>query len=63
MPFAVFLTADAAGDLEELYDYIALHDAPGKAEQVLAKSRRFSQPVGISGAWRVSERTTNFGNS
>ena len=37
MPFAVFLTADAAGDLEELYHYIARHDAPGKAEQVLAK--------------------------
>jgi len=37
MPFGVFLTADAAGDLEELYHYIALHDAPGKAEQVLAK--------------------------
>jgi len=37
MPFTVFLTADAAGDLEELYDYIALHDAPGKAEQVLAR--------------------------
>ena len=37
MPFGVFLTADAAGDLEELYHYIARHDAPGKAEQVLAK--------------------------
>ena len=32
MPFEVFLTADAARDLEELYRYIALHDAPGKAE-------------------------------
>ena len=37
MPFAVFLTADAVSDLEELYHYIALHDAPGKADQVLAK--------------------------
>jgi toxin ParE1/3/4 len=37
MPFAVLLTADAAGDLEELYHYLTLHDAPGKAEQVLAK--------------------------
>ncbi|MCR4310348.1 MAG: type II toxin-antitoxin system RelE/ParE family toxin [Deltaproteobacteria bacterium] len=35
MPFVVFLTADAARDLEELYQYIALHDAPGKAEHVL----------------------------
>jgi len=35
MPFAVFLTAGAARDLEELYDYIALHDALEKAEHVL----------------------------
>jgi len=37
MPFAVFLTADAAGDLEELYDYVALHDAPRKAEHLLER--------------------------
>ena len=37
MPFTVFLTADAAGDLEELYDYIAQHDAPGKSEHVLTR--------------------------
>ena len=37
MPFVVFLTADAARDLEELYRYIALHDAPGKAEHVLTR--------------------------
>jgi len=36
MPFVVFLTAGAAQDLEELYRYIALHDAPGKAAYVLA---------------------------
>ena len=35
MPFVVFLTADAARDLEELYQHIALQDAPGKAENVL----------------------------
>jgi toxin ParE1/3/4 len=35
MPLAVFLTEDAAGDLAELYDYIALHDAPKKADYVL----------------------------
>ena len=35
MPFVVFLTADAARDLEELYQHIALHDSPGKAEHVL----------------------------
>ena len=34
-PSAIFLTADAARDLEELYDYIAQHDAPGKADRVL----------------------------
>ena len=35
MPFVVFLTADAARDLEDLYQYITLHDGPGKAEHVL----------------------------
>jgi len=35
MPFAVLLTVDAARDLEELYQYIAVHDAPGKADHVL----------------------------
>ena len=35
MTFAVFLTADAERDLDELYQYIAVHDAPGKAEHVL----------------------------
>ncbi|MBU2055192.1 MAG: type II toxin-antitoxin system RelE/ParE family toxin [Proteobacteria bacterium] len=35
MPFAVLLTADAARDLEDLYQYIAVHDAPGKADHVL----------------------------
>lgn len=34
MPFAVFLTNDAARDLDELYDYIAGHDAP-QADYVL----------------------------
>jgi Plasmid stabilization system protein len=35
MSFAVFLTNDAARDLEEIYDYIALHDAPQKAVYAL----------------------------
>jgi toxin ParE1/3/4 len=35
MPFAVLLTDDAAHDLEELYDHIARHDAPEKADHVL----------------------------
>lgn len=37
MTFTVFLTADAARDLEELYYYITLHDAPEKADHVLAR--------------------------
>ena len=35
MPFEVYLTDDAARDLTELYDYIAAHDAPRKADYVL----------------------------
>lgn len=35
MPFAVLLTADTARDLEDLYQYIAVHDATGKADHVL----------------------------
>ena len=37
MLFAVLLTNAAARDLEELYDYIALNDAPQKADYVLAQ--------------------------
>jgi toxin ParE1/3/4 len=37
MPFAVFLTSDAARDLYEIYNHIALHDTQGKAEHVLAE--------------------------
>ncbi len=35
MPWVVLLTDDAARDLEEIYDYITLHDAPEKADHVL----------------------------
>ena len=35
MPFQVFLTDDAVRDLEDLYDYIELHDVQGKADHVL----------------------------
>jgi len=37
MSFQVFLTDDAAYDLEDLYDYIESHDAPEKADYVLDK--------------------------
>ena len=40
MPFVVFLTDDAVRDLDELYDYIALHDAPQKANYVLNQIER-----------------------
>jgi toxin ParE1/3/4 len=44
MPFTVLLTHDAARDLDELYDYIALHDAPRKADYVLKQiEKAFSQ--------------------
>ena len=35
MPYAVFLTNDAAGDLTDLYDYISVNDSPRKANYVL----------------------------
>ncbi|PKN62087.1 MAG: plasmid stabilization protein [Deltaproteobacteria bacterium HGW-Deltaproteobacteria-15] len=35
MPFAVLLTNDAARDLEELHDYISVHDAAQEADHVL----------------------------
>ncbi len=37
MSYQVFLTDDAAHDLEDLYDYIEFHDAPEKADYVLDK--------------------------
>ena len=35
MRHEVSLTADAERDLEEMYDYIAAHDSPAKADYVL----------------------------
>lgn len=37
MPYTVLLTSDAARDLKELYDYIAVHDSPRKADYVLGQ--------------------------
>lgn len=37
MSYQVFLTDDAAHDLEDLYDYIETHDTPEKADYVLDK--------------------------
>jgi toxin ParE1/3/4 len=36
-PYAVSLSDDAKNDLQEIYDYIAEHDAPAKADGVLDK--------------------------
>jgi len=35
MSFSVLLTADAANDLEDIYEYVAHHDSPGKADHLL----------------------------
>ncbi len=40
MSFQAFLTDDAARDLEDLYDYIELHDVPGNADHVLEQVER-----------------------
>lgn len=40
MPFSVFLTGDAAGDLDELHHYIAAHDTPENADHVLEQIER-----------------------
>ncbi|RJR41105.1 MAG: type II toxin-antitoxin system RelE/ParE family toxin [Deltaproteobacteria bacterium] len=37
MSWKVLLTADAGRDLEDLYDYINVHDVPGKADHVLER--------------------------
>jgi toxin ParE1/3/4 len=37
MPFKVLLTNGATRDLEEIYEYISLHDTPEKADYVLDK--------------------------
>jgi toxin ParE1/3/4 len=47
MPFRVLLTHDAARDLDDLYDYIALQDAPRKADYVLEQiEKAFSKLSG-----------------
>ncbi len=45
MSSRVFLTDDAARDLENLYDYIELHDVPGNADHVLDQiEKAFTSP-------------------
>lgn len=40
MAFAVFLTDDAAHDLEDICDYINRHDVPGKMDHVLEQIKK-----------------------
>jgi len=42
----VLLTADAVRDLEEIVDWIAGHDAPARAEHVLARIEAAIQALG-----------------
>ena len=48
MRYAVFLTADAARDLEELYAYVALHDAPRKAGHLLERIEKTFSSLSVS---------------
>ena len=48
MAFMVLLTADAATDLEELYQYIVRQDAPGKAEHVLTSIEKICNSLSAS---------------
>lgn len=50
MSFEVFLTANAVRDLEELYQYIARHDAPGKADYVLTRIEKMFSSLSESPA-------------
>lgn len=43
--FEVLLTADAAADLEEIYEYISMHDAPTKADYVLDQIEKVMQTL------------------
>lgn len=45
MRFEVLLTENAGSDLEELYDYIAEHDAPSKADDVLERIEKVMETL------------------
>ncbi len=48
MSYAVFLTDDAAHDLNEIYDYIAMHDGSGKADHVAGQIEKAFLSLGDS---------------
>lgn len=45
MPFDVQLTDDAAGDLEEIFDYFSRQDAPGRTQHVLERIEQAFQAL------------------
>src|SRR5947207_13950505 len=45
MTYEVVLTKDAERDLEDIYRYIAEHDSPGKAYQVLDRLLQASEAL------------------
>jgi toxin ParE1/3/4 len=47
MRFEVLLTADANGDLEELFDYISEHDSPSKADYVLDRIQKIIETLAM----------------
>ena len=60
--FQVSLTEDAARDLEEIFDYIAEHDDPAKANHVLDRIEEAVEPCHVSGAWLAPEGTSVAGH-
>ena len=47
-PFTVLLTDDAAQDLVDVYDFIALHDSPEKAQHVLEQIEKAFSSLSFS---------------
>jgi len=43
--YAVVLTDDAKADLQDIYDYVADHDAPLKADQLLEKLEKLVESL------------------
>jgi toxin ParE1/3/4 len=56
MPRSVSLTFAAARDLEQIIDYITVHDAPEKAEYVLAQMEKAFSSLSDSPARGVRPR-------
>ena len=47
MPVKVVLTDDAKADLQDIYDYVAEHDALLKAEQLLVKLEKLVDSLSV----------------